>query len=274
MSWARAKREFTSWWKAKIFSRGLAKNRGFKTCPSLDTSGLSLTIQNRIKSFGEPTKTSSLGSPIDSNFVFRSVETRGIGNVDTRTGSEAVYHTHGSGGGRVLLEGLSRPQKVRWVPFGDRSVSTEQVVSSDTVQHGHIASSETSVEAGNVGNVARPIRCISPHSDATVITGISLFPSRRRQIQIPSATIRSELGTLAVHGSSQTGKEMGMEERFRSVSVPRRLAQSRSRQGSPPRVDAKVGDHLSRTRAVSEHSKVRTSATTGNRVPRGKARLD
>ena len=274
MSWARAKREFTSWWKAKIFSRGLAKNRGFKTCPSLDTSGLSLTIQNRIKSFGEPTKTSSLGSPIDSNFVLRSVETRGIGNVDTRTGSEAVYHTHGSGRGRVLFEGLSRSQKVRWVPIGDRSVSTEQVVSSDTVQHGHIASSETSVEAGNVGNVARPIRCISPHSDATVITGISLFPSRRRQIQIPSATIRSELGTLAVHGSSQTGKEMGMEERFRSVSVPRRLAQSRSRQGSPPRVDAKVGDHLSRTRAVSEHSKVRTSATTGNRVPRGKARLD
>ena len=79
---------------------------------------------------------------------------------------------------------------------------------------------------------------------------------------------------MAVHGSSQTGKEVGVEKRFRSVSIPRRLAQSKSRQGSPPRVDAKSGNHLSRTRAVSEHSKVRTSATTGKRVPRGKARLD
>ena len=72
-----------------------------------------------------------------------------------------------------LLEGLSRPQKVRWVPIGDRSVSTEQRVSTDTVQHGQIISSETSVEAGNVGN-----------------------------------------GTLAVHGSSQTGKDVGVEKNF------------------------------------------------------------
>ena len=116
----------------------MAKDRGVEARVALDTSGLSITIQKRIKSFGEPVKTSSFGSSIKNC---------------------------------------------------DISVSTEQIVSANTVQHGHIASSETSVKAINVGNVSRPIRCISPHSDVTVV--------------------RSELGTLAVHGSSQTGEEVG-----------------------------------------------------------------
>ena len=54
LSWAMAKREFTSWWHANFFSRGLAKHRGVEACTALDTSGLSVTIQKRIKSFGEP----------------------------------------------------------------------------------------------------------------------------------------------------------------------------------------------------------------------------
>ena len=64
-----------------------------------------------------------------------------------------MYHTNDPGGEGVLFEGLSCSHRDWLVPSGDRSVTVEQIVSAKTVQHGQVASSETSVETRNLGNI-------------------------------------------------------------------------------------------------------------------------
>ena len=111
----------------------------------------------------------------------------------------------------ILFEGLSRSKKVGWVPSGDRSVAAEQVQISFSTDTLHLV--KLALKPGIWAISLRPIGCISPHSETSVVTGISLFPNRRHQIQIASATVRPEFGTMAVYGSSQTGKIVGFKER-------------------------------------------------------------
>ena len=137
-----------------------------------------------------------------------------------------VYHTW-----LHVRRVFSRAQQVGRVPSGETFVPTKQIVVATTVQHRHVASSQTSsqtnIEASHFG--AGSIALISPHTNTTVVTSKTLLPRRQRQVEISSTTIQSELGSVAVHRSGQTCKQNWPWNRIGSISWFRQLSKSYSR---------------------------------------------
>ena len=64
------------------------------------------------------------------------------------------------------------------------------------------------VFGGNVGDVSGYQRCLSPHPDSSTVSEIPVFSSRRPQVSLSSTPVWPDIGSVGVHGGSETNKEV------------------------------------------------------------------
>ena len=264
----RAERRFTSWWENFAFLNRMGKAGGKSESPSLDQVRLPAAVRSKLGKVFRHARLVGKSSPLSSNELQGRREAASVVGPRRRPSSQTVHQGNESGGERFLFSGVPSTKEIRWVETSDRPVPVKQVASSSHVSDGHVGESEGSAETRYVGNVHRSVRRLSSHSNSPRVQALSVFPGRRRTLQIPSSTVRSNVRPVAVHRGCETVEKMGCSQLSSTVSIPRRLAEPQHGSGNIRGVDPSASSSLLKVRPVSESHKVRADSSAEDSVSR------
>ena len=190
-------------------------------------------------------------------------------NVDIIS-SETVRNSHVRGGGRLLLQGIPSSEEERRLPLSDRPFRSQRVVGSSDFHDGHSQSRKGDGSGGNVGDVSGSQRCLSPHPDSSTVSEIPVFSSRRPQVSLSSTPVWPDVGSVGVHGGSETNKEVDGAVRHHPLPISGRLAEC-ARVSSSMRVShTGIDAPLYATRTPSQRDEVGDRTNTIHSVPRRK----
>ena len=124
-----------------------------------------------------------------------------------------------------FFQGIPSSEEERRLPLSDRSLRAQRVVGSSDFHDGHAQSRKGDGSGGNVGDVSGSQRCLSPHPDSSTVSEIPVFSSRRPQVSPSSATVWPDVGSVGVHGGSETNKEVDGAVRHHPLPISGRLAE-------------------------------------------------
>ena len=119
----------------------------------------------------------------------------------------------------IRLSGVPSSQEVRGLEVGDRPITVKSISSASYFHDGHTSTSEEGAKTRYVGDVDRLVRRLPSHPDEGGITSVPLFPSRSKEIYVPSTSFRSNVGSMVVYSGSQTSQEVGSQKQPGTIPV-------------------------------------------------------
>ena len=244
----------------------MAEDGGKSSSPSLDSVRLPPTLQKKLSAVIGTSETDRRRSPLDCNLLSGSSKTKCITKLSSRVGGKEVCSETRAKREGVLFKGISSTKEVRGLEVSDRFVKAKRISNPSDFSDGHIGKGEEGATARDVGDVHRPVRCLSSHPNEGILPMLSVFSGGVSAVQVSGSTFRPNARSVALHGSGETVKKVGSSALFNSVSVPGRLAKSTQVKGDTTVYHRSSSSTVSKVRSACKCKKVRTSSNTAGGV--------